>query len=387
MIGELRNSNKVDFKDKSLNLLIVGGVVLVVILLGVIFGLPSLKKNIKTNINTNTGIDGGTVSESRYLGIAKSVDSWIKLQKNNDGVYSLGCECVDVKCQACKPPYYIDRIFPFILWGRYKYAEVNSDYKEVIEDIDKFHSNLRNVLQYGSWNCKLVYEAWKNNNFSNKTKDQIKDICKMSQYEFDDDIVWSEDMDNILSSDMTKIEKSQIISNEGKKIPDDINKHSSLVSEMVTRLQWGADLPKIKKDEKLTEVELAKIYFERTLINFSNKTNKTIKDIAMVGIASVDMYRLTKNKEFLDFATYVFKLTPQVNNRNSYDLVYHAWLAKELAEITKDNSYDLAKKNIMDMTIKYSFEGVSVNGAFRGAGIYYFVTENSLISGILSTIK
>ena len=356
-------------------------IIFILVVGGMNFYLENSKKSRTNNISTPEQ----TKIKSSNLEIAKETVNWLNTQKNENIEYDIGCECADESCSSCKEYIYSPRLFSFVLWGKFKYAEKTGDYQNIIDEIKLFQPNLEHGLQYGSWNCKLLYDVWKSDKLSEDVKDQVKNICTMSQYEFGEELILTDNIDKKLLDNVEKIKNNQSIATENDDIfIENFYKNAFLVSEMVTRVFWKPEIKAINSENNYTETDLAKICFDKVLAGYNLNEKKGLKEDALLGIASIDMYRLTKNNDYLDFAKYLFNLKREVVN-NTYALAYKALFIRELGIITQDKSYDQELKSVVD-EIKNSPVGKeSQLGAFKSSNGYY-VTENSLIVGLLSSI-
>jgi hypothetical protein len=377
-------------------------VVLILIVGGLYFYLKNSKSiinNVFKGMGNNIGKTGSSIVytatsssmstkqtiKSSNLEIAKETVNWLNTQKNENIEYDIGCECGDESCSFCKEKIYSPRLFSFVLWGKFKYAEKTGDYQNIIDEIKTFQPNLEHGLQYGSWNCKLIYDVWKSNRLSDDIKNQVKNICIKSQYEFGENLRLPDDIDKKLLDNMEKIKNSQSITVENNGISvEDFYKDAFLVSEMVTRVLWKPDISAVNLENNYTETDLAKIYFDKVLAVYDSNKERGLKEDALLGIASIDMYRLTKNNKYLDFAKYLFSLKREVV-KSAYTLTYKALFIRELGLITQDKSYDQELKSVIDEIKNSSIGKESQLGAFKSSNGYY-VLENSLIVGLLSSI-
>jgi len=335
------------------------------------------------------GIIRRDTSNLSNLEIAKKTLDWIDLQKNKDGIYSVGCECIDEFCQQCKESMYVPRITPFVLWSKFKYAQNNGNYNDFIKEVNLSQESIKeHSLQYYEWNCKLLYETWQSDKLPQTTKDQIKNFCIKSEYEFEDGLKLSPDLDQTLLTNIDKIKNNQSLSkiNSVFDLKEFFYNNAFLVSEMVTRKLWKETQAVLYSESNLSESDLAKIYFNKALVGYSMKENLEIKDSAILGISSVDMYRLTKDEKYLNFAEYLLNLKLELGEDVPYSLIYKALLAQNLSTITQNQSYkSIAEASLSDM-VKYNKENKYQKGAFKAPSNAYYLRENSLIVGLLSTL-
>jgi hypothetical protein len=209
-----------------------------------------------------------------------------------------------------------------------------------------------------------------------------------SEYEFEDGLKLSSNLDADLIINMNNIKDGKALLGVDSKndLKEFFYNNAFLVSEMVTRKLWKETTPVVYLESNLSETDLAKIYFNRAMVGYSLKDNLEIKDTSVLGIAAVDMYKLTKNEEYLNFSKYLFKLEPKFGGNYSYSLVYKIWLAQELTIITKDESYNLDVDKMASNMVFYNKKSEYQKGAFSGQSNAYYMTENCLIAGLFSTL-
>lgn len=339
-------------------------------------------------INNKISNEADMVTSQDSIDISKKTLDWINSQRDDRGIYSVGCECLDLVCKKCADKIYIPRNITFVLWGKFKYSEYENNYQDLSNEISLFQNNLEeHPLQYGGWNCKLLYDIWKSDKLSQDTKDQINNVCVKSEYEFEDNLKVPDDFDSVILDKINRFLKKQLVVDSNIETdPENFYIYSGLVSEMVTRLLWKPISPPYAF-EGLSETQLAKVYFEKALLSYEAKTEKTMKDDAMLGIAAVDMYRLTNNNSYLDLAKYLFNLRSEAGNTNSYNLVFYGILGQELQSVTKNDQYEVSVRLVVNKIIENGYNQRDDKAdAFKGPGFFYNIVENSLIVGLLQTL-
>lgn len=332
-------------------------------------------------LNSATGVSN--------LEIAQKTLNWIDLQKNENGVYSIGCECVNQNCEKCADKIYIPRNTSFVLWSKFKYAQKIGNYDDFIKEVNLSQEIIKeHSLQYYGWNCKLLYETWQSDKLPQITKDQIKNFCIKSEYEFEDGLKLPLDLDQTLLINIDKVMNNQSLSkiNSVFDLKESFYNNAFLVSEIVTRKLWEETQAILYSESNLSESDLAKIYFNKALVGYSMKENLEIKDSAILGIASVDMYRLTKDEKYLNFAEYLLNLKLKLGEDVPYSLIYQALLAQDLAVITQNQSYNVINEKAIAGIVGNNEESEYQKGAFKAPSDAYYLKENSLIVGLLSTL-
>ena len=284
---------------------------------------------------------------------------------------------------------YSPRVIPFVLWSKFKYAESSSNFNDFVKEVELSQNSVKeHSLQYSGWNCKLLYETWKSDSLSQTTKDQIKNICIKSEYEFEDGLKLPSNLDQTLLTNIKNIKTNKPLSEVSNQdqLKNFFYNNSFLVSEMVTRHLWSEITHYVYLESNLSETDLAKIYFDKALKGYFLKEKLGVKENAVLGIAAIDMYKLTKDETYLDFSKYLLNLKPEIGNNSSYNLIYQALLARELAIVSQDKSYESIFKTTVSNIVKYNKSNSYQEGAFKAPSEAFYLTENSLISGLISML-
>ena len=382
-------------------------IALILVVGGMYFYLKSSKDNLEISLNNKSGgksssdyikaIPSGSLKSKVLnsvtgvsdLEITQKTLDWIDLQKNENGIYSIGCECVSQNCEKCADKIYIPRNTPFVLWSKFKYAQKIGNYDDFIKEVNLSQESIKeHSLQYYGWNCKLLYEPWQTDKLRQITKTQINNFCIKSEYEFEDGLKLPLDLDQTLLISVDKIMNNQSLSkiNSVFDLKESFYNNAFLVSEIVIRKLWEETQAVLYSESNLSESDLAKIYFNKALVGYSMKENLEIKDSAILGIASVDMYRLTKDEKYLKFAEYLLNLKLELGEDIPYSLIYKALLAQDLTIITQNQSYNVIREKAISGIVGNNEESEYQKGAFKAPSDAYYLKENSLIVGLLSTL-
>jgi len=360
--------------------------VLIVSLL--IVGGLALSKNSGSK-TTSSITSTATPKPLSNLEIAKLTIGWLNNEKNAINVYSTGCFCTNAKCLQCQNRVYTPRSGIFPLWGKFKYLEKtqSSEFK-LSDDIDAV---LNSELQFNSYNCKFMFDLWKGDVLNNADKKKVRDICRNSGYEaMSKDYYQDLNVEQLDQQNKQKI--TQIIRGETPsantdfsvaELKDFYEKAATYVSEYTTRDQWEP-LLNDEKSKEFTDVfkPEARKEFAIALDGYA-VVDKNIYNNSLLGIASIDLYQMTQNKTYQDFAKYLYNETINLDfNNDSYDDIYFSLFCNEMFNVTSDDTYQQKMASI-NVIINKSFDSQK-KMAFKSKNNFYGVPENGLMVGLLS---
>lgn len=337
--------------------------------------------------------------------IAKLTLSWLNNQKNNEGIYRVNYVCV-----KREDPFYSTRIFPSVLWGKFKYYEKNLDYDGISRVMEELNLAINTPTQNNQWNCKLMEDLWKSNILSEEQKEKAKNYCRNSGAEgfgdsemhnvatlnFDElKISIETNINNIISGrPLTFIETYNFnsLSNEFRKVTDYVS------NDVVSYLLW--------KEENRENEEIINSFKRHAFDNYYlslqgySVVEKSIEHNSLLGIASLNMYRMTNEKKYHDIALHLFNENKKIELQSTgYDYVYFALFANQFFKITGEELYRTEREKIVNQIIENQFirpickdfegmDGFVLNlekGGFRSSiGDSYFIKENALMLGLLS---
>lgn len=334
------------------------------------------------------------VSRLNNLEIAEKVLAWLDKQRNENGVYLYGWRCqASGSCQSIPD----NRVGLYALWGRFKHYQATQDQKDlniIDRDLGIYSDETKvNVIQNDFWNCKLMYEMWKSNLFSEEQKKKIEAICQRGNY---NPLDLSEVDAKIASGEVEKIDLGEIASGEvagmsslstqdGKLI-----EYSAFASDFAAKYLWK------NKEE---ELKRAKGYLKKAIDLYIGETTEgkyfSKGARCVFGIAGLDLYQATQEKKYLDFSTRFFNEVGvgESHNLSLFSRIICALFAQQLYQITQEDQYRQTKINLVNSLIEEAFDYEGYKGYFFGGGYFRsinsteinkFVKENGLIVGILS---
>lgn len=384
----------------------------IVFSLAIIFDWNPWEK-IKTGLTSKTTSSiekSEKTPEEKEAEAAELTLAWLDSQENEEG-YKDSYSCLKEENEKM---IYASRIFPSVLWGKLKYYEKNKNNEGAVKLEKGLDLAISISTQNNQWNCKLMKDFWESKILSQEQKEKAKLYCKEAGAEG-----FNNDFSGNFNDVFTKIDQNELkssilenIDNFIKGLPvsfkefyfndvgsstSDFEKASAYVSNDVVRYLLG------KEENKKEEEPLLDVWFRSALANYYlalqsySVIEKNLNNNSLLGIASLDLYKMTNEQKYFDMALYLFAENEKFEGEqltHNYDYVYFALFAKDLFETTGKELYQekitSTKNKIMaeqftQPICKDSELADSEKGAFKsGAGNFYLIKENSLILGLLS---
>lgn len=383
--------------SKSKLLIIFVGLLLT-ILAAVIFIFISAKKpeeNTKTtNILNKIGvISVPTTSQSQAkltnLQIAEKALNWIDMFKDKNGLYYFGIQCYSDK--ECEQPLTDKQVGIIVIWSQYKNYKRTQNQNQLIKIKEQIKQYSEMTFQPDFWHCKLLHEMYKDDIFSMEEKEEIKKICDNSAYL---SIGKAKSLAGVLNNFnsieiIKKLESSSSSLIITDLIPSDEREflmYSTYASDFIYKYFFT---------NNPNNLFIAKAYFDAAVSYYLSNKNKEISNLPYLGVAAIDIYKATGNKEYLDFAAYITNRMFVGTGKNITTNIGTV-LLKNKMYITTDsaayNNYAGEIKTIIDNNFDYpGYGGERKNLAgFHNGGkdLYYYSTRNTaLMIAILSDEK
>lgn len=353
-----------------------------------------LKNKIKST-EPKEEVDVLTSEQQRCLEVAEEVISWIDNHRS-DKMYITSCNCVDYECTECEYDVESYRRGAFFILARTKYYTKNPNEKDLRmlnEDVDFL---LNTSAQINSWHCKLLRDISHDDALPQETRDKIYQVCVQAGYEISTPETDKEE-EEIIEKILSLIE---VIKNGGE---IDLNQeeynefsigtftNASLASEFITRYEMAkeeeVDLSREKK-------EAITMFLEALNHRYILGERMSVKNNAILGVATLDMYNLYQDETYLDFAKYLFDVNDLMIKRNgfsSYPIAYHLFFLKELFKVTEDELYNVQKEDIISQLIQPELIGNQyMRQGLKGIYFYdcqslkyYSVIDNALLISLL----
>lgn len=314
----------------------------------------------------------------------KKTITWLSSFRTSKAEYpSTGLQCTfnsqGADCISPVETFSDSRIGIVVMWAKYK----NGDIINIDQDLDQY---LTREYQIDFWHCRFLYEMSQSNFFSTNQKDKLKNIClstvRYETTEWENNNLQSVDPNNFIVNQNPLI--NPITSNSIFRI------YATHASDFVARYLWF---------KNPNDLKIAKKYFDRALTHYQYSKNATVDYMPLLAVASLDMYKATNNKEYLQFS----QSLNQLMNSDFGDTITYILkviLQKDLYQITSNtNDKQMMQKNLDFIFTnaydygKYTdgFKGtLNNNGAFHNLSritFSYNILDNALMSGILLDIK
>lgn len=368
---------------------------------------PSLNFSENGKLNhssTNTALKPAKEELNKHLKIAASTLNWLNKQKDDRGVYFFTqlYQPLEKKFKA-EPSGDSGHYGLTSIWGQFKYLQATNDKDALIvlkNDLNTYTDRTKVMsIQNDFWNCKLMYELWQSDLFSQKEKEQIKKICWKSAYYYPQElypIIEEKTTNDQKQAGIKKyfedLELEKAINNQLFFETHLSNNDFNLIlnffpypSDFAIRYLW-------KKDEK--DLKIARYYFNKSIQLFTEKEELLgKKDLCLLGTASLDLYQVINKKSYLDFALFLGKKI--LEEKREIKPPVCAFFANQLYKVTGDKKFQEAKEKIVEAFISEALDLSLSKNNLTGEGGFLIdekgnpapvknIRENGLLVGLLS---
>ncbi|KKS47293.1 hypothetical protein A3J20_04955 [Candidatus Gottesmanbacteria bacterium RIFCSPLOWO2_02_FULL_42_29] len=368
-------------------LLIFSSIGLLIIISAIVFWRLSLSKPlpipkvdlrpIEQDINPQ---GSGQISPEKAREIAGNIIKWLDSMKNEKGRYLLFEDCLGG--EGCQKSTETNKQYGlYVLWARYKnFLNTN---KEV--DLVKIKNDIIILTtpeigfpaQNDSYNCKLMWEMSQSEVFDKENKEAIDQVCigsihfgpemnefnrsiKQKKYDLDPKI------DEVIEGKV--LDKWEIANSLA------FNKYALYASDLTYVYYYLGNND---------DLDAAKFYFDMALQIISNKDNK-LED-AVLGIASIDLYKATKEAKYLDFANYFLQAKSKIGCNSAEDCAYYIMFLQELSKINNNQDIKTELNKVVQLLMSKSYNReLSLYHNFQSKT--YHTRVNALIAGVLADL-
>jgi len=321
------------------------------------------------------------------LQMAQKTLTWLNSIKDSKNSYYFGQQCH--KNKSCDKALTDKQVGVTVLWSRYQYYKETQD-KEELQIIKEHIKTYQAVsFQPDFWHCKLLYEMSQDTVFTTEEKNQLKNMCDRSVYfRHSKALEAKKDINKFSSADTTSrlVNKGStlIISDS---LPQDDREfliYSAYVSEFVSRYRWL---------NSSFNLEAAKDYFDNALSYYLQRKNSTLSALPFLTIGALDIYQVTGNKEYLNFASFLTERIENEKRDKTFDLVALSLLEDSFYKLTKEEKYLNNLKSHIALIKKNSFDYLGYNGhrigkeSFHNQSVddpYYDTRNAALIMSLLT---
>jgi hypothetical protein len=316
----------------------------------------------------------------------------------SNGGYAYGLFCGDNF--VCSDLISANNYGLYAVWARYKYYEATKDPAALAilkKDIATY-ADFKSIssIQPTLWSFRLMYEIWKNPLLASE-KDKLEIIFYRIQQNPEvitpiEDIIKKNGV--IKEINIPLFQAGSYDTNDGTVIQNKLNTYAAYSSEYLYAYLVGKKNNWENPDQYL--------YIARGL--FNNGVRSYVKDgltenddPALLGVAALDLYKVTPNKQYLDFATFLYNQYMVTQTCQKIDkcanMVYFIDLLNK--QIPDQQKTDRIKQIIENLyQTKFDYEGA--DGYQFGVGAFYDLKmnavkntlyglmPNALIAGVLS---
>lgn len=346
-------------------------------------------------------------SQAQRANIAKQTLDWLNEQRDSRDVYIYGYYCSTEK--GCNKQIADNRAGLAAIWGRFKHYQTTKDKNDlsiIDKDIDLYsNENIVGSIQNNFWNCKLMYEMWQSNLFSEPQKEKIEKICERSSYlpselmeinkQIEEGKIEETDFKKLIYERPFATTNFQNYSSKGAKLI----KYSSFTSDFIAKYLW-------KKDEK--DLIRARLYFDKGINLWSQESQGSyLAGKCVLGIAALDLYEATGTTDYLDFANLFFEkekikdiclASPEEGANYCYNSLFEQTtcgiFVNKLASLSEKEELQELKENLITNLINNLFNYPEYKDGKEGKGSFYSISsgkeiflkstrENGLAVGLL----
>lgn len=327
------------------------------------------------------GSSNQTVFQSQIPSDApQKVFSWLDSMKNNTGVYYYGYSC-DLQKTNCKYFPTDNRVGAQVIWARfqqYKKTRDANDLASLTNDLATYTDvNRVPTIQNEFWNCKLMSDLIQDTTLSTQIRDSAKQICaRGGYYPLDYDQI-----NTIISSGSFKEPNIQDLL-QGKGLPSGL---TTDIKRFTDHAVYSSDFStKYMLNRQEKDLQIAKLYFTKALYEYGQNEQELSDKYALLGIASLDLYKATKNQQYLDEAIKIGISQQGKSCSTLTGCMAWIWLSRDLFVYTKNPVNQSVELDTAKIIYKKGFDktkGVFVN---IESVIYVYPTrDNALLIGLL----
>lgn len=343
------------------------------------------------------------------LQISKKVFNWIDKQLGSDSLYKVAVQCNS--SGECRPPIVDSRAGLSVLWGSYNLFKKTGNQKDLgrVNYLLNFYSDDKTIERYGLqinfWNCKWLYLISQEELLNTDQKAKAEKICRLAAYypytqgmdkkKIEQGIEKIEETIDKRESPEGNIKERAVNSNEEEAFIS----YSTYASDYASKYLWFG---------RKSSLEYSKDYFYKAVDFFGQSSpSKYLDGKCVLGIASLDLYKATKEDKFLNFGKKLFEkeeieslclggkeVSSSFCTMSVFEKTTCALFARELAVLTKEEGYSRIEQRLIDSLINSNFDYLGYPGYQKGYGAFfgldnfggrsYSVRENALMGEVLT---
>jgi len=323
--------------------------------------------------------------------IAKKTLSCLEKTKNLKGIYFFQKNC-DTKnvCTGTESNHSGLRV----IWAYFKSFQKtnnNGDLNKVIRDLKAYTSV--NVIQNDFWNCKLMVDLINGKGLNQQDKENAKNICLYSL------LRPSMEIEAEKQIELGLVKLSNLVNIKNKIIKGDKNTIKPLIvkSDVYETSYYASEfIGRYHINKQPEELRKAEFFFDQATIILIKEQSIDAKSVCTLGEASLDLYKVNKDKNFLDFAEFLW-INKKIYEPN-YDFTSKticAFFTNDLKSLTKSDKYKKGENEIIAEAVKNNLDSKTYklytndDGCFNSDNFdsqnraIKLTSENGLLSGIL----
>lgn len=289
-----------------------------------------------------------------------------------DGGYAVGEGCTGKG--KCQKRMIANNVGLIATWAHYKYYEqVNRDpnVMKVIESDLSTYANTKKIsaVQPAMWNFKLIYEMWSGKELNEKQKKLAWDVLYRMQHDpvlidpIEKEVKDLPDLPEILTFETA-------IPDREKPLSDQDNLYSIFSSEYSYSYLFIRDT-KVENERPYlnTAVGLFNEAMRRYMVS---NGDATIFNPYMLGIAALDLYRITGNNTFLSTASRLADrhLASECGNI-MMTCATRAYFYHELLKVNTKQEYLQARNSLLQRLLSEDYDSNEVGGYRIGKTAFY----------------
>ncbi|MDH7476581.1 MAG: hypothetical protein QHH09_03935 [Microgenomates group bacterium] len=318
--------------------------------------------------------------------VIEKVLAWMNSMKDQNNLYFANIQCNSEK--QCSNPVTDKQLGIIAMWAHYIFYKKSNKAEELAVVKNHIASYANEVYQPDFWHCRFLYEIASEPSWSQNEKNQLKKICDDSLYYKYHNAVKNalnnlEFNSNYFINAMKTTNKTILYTEIGPLNEQEALMFSTYASDFIAKYRW-TNIPQ--------HLFVAKNYFDAALSYYlSHKSDNNVY-LPYLGLAALDIYKVTSNENYLNFAKFIAEQVANMNIDNLSTKISLSYLKRELFINTKDKIYlnwSSTKTDLLDNYFDFlNYKGYRLNKESfhnRGFTTYnYDVRQNALIVGLFS---
>jgi len=319
---------------------------------------------------------------------AKIVFNWMGKMKTAAGTYPQDESCL--LPTQCKVAAADNTQGAFIIAGYFKYYEKTKDSGalDLLNSALNTYSNNKTVptIQNSLWNCRLLYEVWKSPLLNKNQKDKVQTICARGLY--------FPSLTQKVEKDISKgsagelnlalFQDRQYDKNDTSIKIDDIIQYAVYSSDNSITSVWNKDLG----EQQTSGIDWKKaILFFNSAVKTYSKDQRAAEEknaVPLIGVASLDIYNIGKNKQYRDYSEYLYNKYKTVPCDTLEKCSFKIFFYSQLFKSTGNTKYKFEKESLINNLFYEHFDSANNKGFFdKMQSKIYSVKDNALLIYLL----